>query len=247
MGRNAGTLYALGAIGLGATGLAFGDFARQWQPVPADVPARLLLAHASAVLLAAAGLSILLRRYAVPGAWTLSAFYAAWVVVLHAPIMLATPFDILPWLGLAEILALACAGGMLALSVGGRDRLRLRRAIRIVFGACPLVFGMSHFAYPEFTAGMVPAWMPWRTFWAYATGFGHVAAGAAIMTGMVARPASTALAAMMGSFVVLVHVPRVVGNPGSHHEWTMLFMATSLTGAAWNIADSFRRKPAHEQ
>lgn len=111
MGRNAGTLYALGAIGLGATGLAFGDFARQWQPVPADVPARLLLAHASAVLLAAAGLSILLRRYAVPGAWTLSAFYAAWVVVLHAPIMLATPFDILPWLGLAEILRWLAPGG----------------------------------------------------------------------------------------------------------------------------------------
>ena len=47
--------YALGAVGLGLTGLVFGDFARQWQPVPAWVPLRAPLAYLSAAFIIGAG------------------------------------------------------------------------------------------------------------------------------------------------------------------------------------------------
>ena len=40
---------------------------------------------------------------------------------------------------------------------------------------------------------------------------------------------------MMACFVVLLHVPRVIGDPGLHVEWIMLAVSSSLTGAAWLV------------
>jgi hypothetical protein len=33
----------------------------------------------------------------------------------------------------------------------------------------------------------------------------------------------------------LLHVPRVIGDPGLRVEWIMLAVASSLTGAAWLV------------
>ena len=80
---------------------------------------------------------------------------------------------------------------------------------------------------------MVPAWIPYKLFWAYATGAGHLAAGLAFVSGIQARLAATCLAGMMGSFVVLLHIPRVIAAPDQHVEWIMLAVSSALTGSAW--------------
>jgi uncharacterized membrane protein YphA (DoxX/SURF4 family) len=82
--------------------------------------------------------------------------------------------------------------------------------------------------------------MPARLFWAYATGAGHAAAGLAILSGIQRRLAATLLAAMCGCFVLLLHAPRVAAAPTSRFEWTMLFVALSITGAAWLIRRAAR-------
>jgi uncharacterized membrane protein len=92
---------------------------------------------------------------------------------------------------------------------------------------------VSHFVYAEFTAAMVPGWLPGHLFWAYATGACHVAAGVAILAGVRVWLAGTLLAAMAGGFVLLLHLPRVVATPSSRMEWTMMFVALSIAGAAW--------------
>jgi hypothetical protein len=45
---------------------------------------------------------------------------------------------------------------------------------------------------------------------------------------------------MLACFVVLLHVPRVLTNPGSRFEWTMMFVAILFSGAAWVIASIVR-------
>jgi hypothetical protein len=52
------------------------------------------------------------------------------------------------------------------------------------------------------------------------------------VSGYQARLAVTLHAAMMGSFVLLVHVPRVLANPEKHDEWIMLAVSSALTGSA---------------
>jgi uncharacterized membrane protein len=229
-----GVPYGLGAMALGIIGLVFGDFALQWQPVPKDLPGHHALALFSAAVMLVLGLGVLWSRTARPASAGLAVVYLVWVA-LHGPDTAAAPASVGSWLGPAETLSLSVGGlALFAMSTQPPDEC-LRLAARLVYGLCPLVFGLSHFAYADFTAKMVPGWIPYPLFWAYATGTCHLAAGLAILFGVVPRLAATLLTAMMGGFVVLLHIPRVIAAPDSHLEWTMTAVALSLTGAAWAL------------
>jgi len=235
-------LYGLGATALGIIGLAFADFALQWQPVPKDVPWRHELALVSAGVMLILGLAVSWSRTTRPASAALTVVYLGWVA-LHGPGAAAAPASVGAWLGLAETLSLSAGGlALLTLSTPPPND-RWRRVVRLTYGLCPLVFGLSHFAYADFTAKMVPGWIPYPLFWAYATGVGHLAAGLAILFGVVARPAAALLTAMMASFVVLLHIPRVIASPASQLEWTMTAVALSLTGAAWALRQSLPTPP----
>lgn len=220
--------YAAGAIGLAVITFLYRDFALQWQPVPAGIPRRETLVLVSAALLGLGGLLALLPRAGFLRL-LLPAQYLIWAVALQVPVVLAKP-GVGSLLGFAEVLALAMGGAALFL---GRQPGNTRTVLRILFGLCPIIFGISHFVYAGFTASMVPAWLPERLYWAYFTGAAHIAAGLAIIAGVAAPAAATLLAVMCGSFVVLLHAPRVFAAPSNRLEWTMLFIALSITGAAW--------------
>ncbi|MEJ0086659.1 MAG: DoxX family membrane protein [Pseudomonadota bacterium] len=234
MNRNS-ALYALGAILLGAVGIWFHDFALQWQPVPKGIAMHTPLAYLSGLLLIIGGGAILTRRAERGGALLLAVFYGFWVLALHLPAALASWRHIGAWNGPAELTFMTMGGVALFAAGTGQLRGTISLAARLLAGASAVVFGFAHFNYADFTASMVPSWIPYPLFWAYATGAGHLAAGAALISGIQARVAATLLAAMMGSFVVLLHVPRVIAHPELHAEWIMLAVSTSLTGAAWLI------------
>lgn len=239
MGKFGVRFYGLGAIFLGIVGLVWADFAMQWQPVPKDIPLRLPLAYLSAAALLLAGAAVQARRSAMFGAAALALMYLAWVVLLHGPRVAGHPTNIGAWNGVAEISALAAAGlvGFASLS-SHPHAAALSRAGQLIFGLCPLVFGLAHFTYADFTASMAPAWIPPnQLFWAYVTGACHLAAGLAILSGVHAKLAARLLSAMFAGFVILLHAPRVSADPANRLEWTMLAIALSLTGAAWTVAD----------
>jgi uncharacterized membrane protein YphA (DoxX/SURF4 family) len=229
-------VYALGAILLGAVGIWFHDFAMQWQPVPKGLPAYGMLAYVSGLLLIAGGVAILSRKGERLGALLLAAFFGLWVVALHLPNAIRGWQHIGAWNAPAEF-TFATMGGVALFSTGaGAMRGTLAKVARILAGASCIVFGCAHFNYIDFTASMVPAWIPPnQTFWAWLTGAGHLAAGLALVSGVQARLAATLEAAMMASFVVLLHAPRVVAAPDQHIEWIMLAVASTFTGAAWLV------------
>lgn len=227
-------LYGLGALLLGIVGLLTGDFAMQWQPVPEWVPLRAPLAYLSAATLLGMGaLTITPVRGSDRAAALLGIFYVLWVVLLHLPRVLNSPADVGAWNGLAELLALAL-GGIATLALSPGALLRWTPCTR-VFGACLLVFGLAHFVYDDFSATMIPHWLPAPLFWVYLTGCGHLAAGLSLLSGLATRSATLLLSAMFASFVLLLHVPRVVGDPGNRMEWIMLAISMSMTGAAWIV------------
>jgi uncharacterized membrane protein len=234
MNRNS-VLYALGAILLGAIGIWFHDFALQWQPVPKGLALHTPLAYLSGVLLIIGGGAILTRKGERAGALLLAVFYGFWVLALHLPAAFASWRHIGAWNGPAELTFMTTGGIALFAAGAGRLRHTLSLTARLLAGASAVVFGFAHFNYAEFTASMVPAWIPYPLFWAYATGAGHLAAGVALLSGIQSRLAATLLAGMMGSFVVLLHIPRVIAHPELHAEWIMLAVSSALTGAAWLI------------
>src|SRR5262245_1140378 len=192
-------VYALGALLLGAVGIWFHDFAMQWQPVPKGLAWREPLAYLSGALLVAGGLLMLTRRERA-GALLLAVFFGAWTLTLNLPAAIASYKHIGAWNSPAEI-AFMTMGGVALLSVSaGRLRGTLALVARIIAGVCAIVFGCAHFNYIDFTAGMVPGWIPpSKVFWAWATGAGHLAAGLALVSGIRARLAASCEAAMMGS------------------------------------------------
>src|SRR6266481_3404889 len=109
---------------------------------------------------------------------------------------------------------------------------------RIFVAISLVVFGVQHFIYGGFVATLVPAFMPGRLFWAYFVGVAFVAAAIGILTRMLARPAATMLGVMFFLFVVLLHIPRIVGNSSNGNEWTSGFVALAMCGGAWILASA---------
>lgn len=227
-----GLAIGLGAVGLGVLGLISRDFAFQWQPVPMGWPAREALALLSGAVLLLGGVAVIARRTSVFGAAVLALWFGLFAIGLHLPLVIGAP-GVAPLLGLAEQGAIALGAALLlAVRAPGRLPERSVPVMRVLFGLCAIEFGTAHFVYADFTAAMVPGWIPGHLFWAYVTGACHFAAGVAILAGVRVRLAAGLLAVMCWGFAVLLHLPRVVGDPGSRMEWTMLFVALSIGGAA---------------
>ena len=238
--------YAVGVAGLGAVCLAFHDFALQWQSAPDWLKAVPGATVVSALWLIVTGVALVVPRLTLMGAVSAAVLFGVWAVMFHGPLAVAQPGQVYVWLGVAEPGSLMAAGIALigtALKDAGM-RARVTLGARIVFGLCAVVFGISHFAYAEFTAQMVPGWLPMPLVWAYVTGAGHLAAGLALVSGVRARLAAGMEAGMCAAFVVLLHLPRVVASPASQMEWTMLFIALSIAGAAWVVRSYATTGPA---
>jgi uncharacterized membrane protein YphA (DoxX/SURF4 family) len=238
--RGLALAFALGLAALGAMGVASRDFAFQWQPVPPGLPARAALALVFGVAEIAAA-AWLVAQSARPRGFAPAALVAVLWLAMHLPAVAGARASLADWLGVAESGALALGLALWALQA--RDA--LVRIGFVAYGAAALVFGASHVAYADFTASMIPAWLPARHALALLTGAGHAAAGLAIATGVLRRVGAWCEAAMMAVFVALVHLPRVAAQPGSRLEWTMLCVAVMLAASAGLVAALQGRRQRH--
>jgi hypothetical protein len=82
------------------------------------------------------------------------------------------------------------------------------------FIAIPMaIFGVQHFIYLRFVADFIPAWIPWRTFWACFTGFALFAAAVGIAFKIWDRWAATLLGTMSFLWGLLLHTSRIAHIP----------------------------------
>lgn len=89
--KNGQRIYGLASLLLGLIGLAWGDFALVWQPVPETLPGRAGLAYGVGAALTVAGVAANLRAVAAFGAAALAVLYLLGVLLLP---QLAMPSDI---------------------------------------------------------------------------------------------------------------------------------------------------------
>src|SRR5262245_20234183 len=117
------------------------------------------------------------------------------------------------------------------------------RIARVLYAFGMLAFGFSHFAYLQLTAPLVPAFLPWHEFWAYFTGGAYIAAGLAILAGVLARLAATLSAVQMGLISVLVWIPLLAKGELTAFRWGEVVVTFVLTAAGWVMAESYRDAP----
>jgi uncharacterized membrane protein YphA (DoxX/SURF4 family) len=128
-------IYGLGAIATGLVGLAWGDFALQWEPVALSFPGRTALAYIFSALLVVAGATVNWRRSsATLGAAALVVLYAVVVVLMHGAQIVQHPAALVTWSGAAEQIALL-AGGLASYAFLGDARADVTPGSNVRFGA----------------------------------------------------------------------------------------------------------------
>jgi uncharacterized membrane protein len=249
-------LFAIALASTAILSLGYGDFVPIGQSIATSIPWRKAWVCGSALLLFAAGAGLCFSRTALPSALTIGGYQTAWTVICALPI-LSAPLSVGAWYGFCEPLT-SLAGAwilyaMLRWPAQGWQRPaphhRARRVLQAVFGLTCIFYGWSHFLYADYTAGMVPAWLPARLGVAYFTGLAHIAAGAALVVGMVPRLAATLEALMMSLFGLLVWVPSFFMQPRPawallpQNQWSELVVNLALAASAWVVATSLKNRP----
>jgi len=243
--RTSWRLFGLGVMALAVVCLAWGDF-DGGQSVPKDFPYRTVFAYAAAAFMFVAGAAVEWRRTTVIGAAAVTIYYTFIVVILmDGRVVLRHYAEYIAYSNTAEQLAIA-AGALIVYAASAKiDAVRAARLARIgqvAFGVCAVLFGGAHFFYMNFTAPLVPKWLPLsQEFWGYATGVFHIAAGLAILTGVRARLAAILLTIMYACFTPLALLPLLLADPSNHGAWSENAVNIALIGAAWVVADSLAR------
>jgi len=247
-------LFAIGSAGLAIVTVTCGDFALLGHSLPAWLPWREVWLYGCALAVLAASVGLCFPDTAMKSALTIGAYQVIWAVTC-IPNILSNPLSIGAWYGFCEAATLL-AGAWILYSLlrwqsRGTETLRANghavRAAQVVFGLTCIFYGWSHFAYAQYTAGMVPTWLPNRLGFAYLTGLGHIAAGVGIAVGILPRLSAILEATMMSLFGMLVWVPSFFAQPRPdwatqpQSQWSELDLTVLLATAAWIVAASVGR------
>jgi uncharacterized membrane protein len=244
--------FAASLIAVGILGLIKGDFAPIWQSVPKGLPAREALAYLCTFISLACGIGLLWRRAAATAARVLFIYLLLWMLLIKGRYILLAPTAEVSYQSCGETAVLVAAAWILwAWFAADWDRRWLGFAIgdkgvrmaRVLYGLALIAFGLSHFAYVELTAPLVPGWLPAPVFWAYFTGCTYLAAGVSVLTGVYARLAAALAVLQMGMFFLLVWIPIMAAGNISAFQWGEAVVTVALTAGAWVVADSYRNVP----
>ncbi len=240
------TLFAIGMVGLGVLALIYGDFALVWQPVAPWIPGRTGLAYASGVLMLLGGIGLL---FSVTVAWSIRLLFPYLLIwtLLKVPALCIAPGMEAVWLGIGELTVLLSGGWVLFARLGALPEASLFafatgergvRIARILFAISLIPIGLSHIVYVKETAGLVPAWLPFRTGWAYLTGAGQISCGLGVLFSVFPRVAAWTEAGMLSLFTLLVWTPAIMAAPRTRLPWTAFFISWAIASAAWAVAQN---------
>jgi uncharacterized membrane protein YphA (DoxX/SURF4 family) len=233
-------IYGGAAIFLGLLGLVSGDFATTWQNVGPNVPLRVPLAYLTAMIELGAGIALVIPRTARAAALILTMVYSVFTL-LWVPKAFVNLGNYDPIGNVFEEFALVAAGLVLYARFSPPDSSVARRQpfFVLLFGICPISFGIVHIVDMPGLLGWIPGWLPpAKMFWAYATTMGFFGAAVAILTGIMAPFAARLITVEIVIFELLVWIPNLSAGPGKHFNWAGNAISIALAGASWVVSDS---------
>ncbi len=248
-------LFAIASASLAIWSFAYGDFAAGGLSLPHGSLSREVWIYGSALILLAASAGLCLSRSALPSVLTIVAYDGLWAVTA-VPQILSKPLSVDAWYPFCEALT-SLVGAWILYTLLRRPLRASQMPIagegavhpaRILFGLTCVFYGWSHFVYADYTASMVPTWLPGHLVLAYFTGAAHVGAGIAIILAILPRLAAILEAIMMSLFGLLVWVPSFFVQPRptwatpTENQWSELVVSLLLAASAWMVAISLRKR-----
>jgi hypothetical protein len=231
-------LVGLGLLGFGIENILFGRYiVARHAPWPTDPSVQFLVGCVTAVVLLAGGAAFLSGRFVRIAGLASAALILGWALVLHLPVAIASAAWSNRWTSMLK--AVALASGVLAVAVDdgrpiGPLLSTLRRLAPFGAGAFFLLGGIQHFLFTPFVATLMPPFIPGALFWTRFAGLALIAAGLGLFTPFARVVAARLTAAMVFSWVFLVHLPLVfrVGRV----EWLGVVEALCVSGVCLALA-----------
>lgn len=192
----------------------------------------------------AAGICIVVRRWARAATVLLAAVFLLRVLVVFVPQLFANLRNPGPWTSGAEVMALGAAALVLAGELELSNSMSWESLVlvgRFLFATALVVVGVQHFLYAAFIAALIPRWIPGHLFWAYFVGAAFVAAALSLATKILGRLAATLLGVMFLLWVMVLHIPRVVASPHDGNEWTSAMIALAMAGGSFVLGGALRQ------
>src|SRR5262249_44974176 len=236
-GRLGSIVFAIGLAGMGVQAFIHSDPVFGLEPIPLWVPGRSFFAYLTGFILIASGALIAAGKRSRLAAISIGCFLGLWVLLLDIPTLAIDFSSGREWTRLFETVELCAAAWVLAGILGregasenerSRSNDRMIETGRICFAISFPVFVIFHFINVDYPSWVIPPWIPAHMFWAYFTGVAHIAAGAAILFKVKGRLAATLLGLMLGTWALILHLPRVLANP-IKPEWTSLLIAVATS------------------
>lgn len=242
-------VFAAALVAVGVTGLIKSEYAAIWDGVPKAFPGRELLPYLCSLVAIGCGLGLLWPRSAPVASRVLLAYLLAWTIAFKVRFIILAPLQEGSYQTTGEnAVSVAAAWVLYTWFATDWDRREVApatgetglRIARVFYGFAMIAFGLSHFAYLQLTAPLIPHWLLWPVFWAYFTGTAYLAAGAAVLTGVWARLAAVLSTVQMGSFLFLVWLPIVLAGKMTDFNWGEIVVNLVLVAGGWVVADSYR-------
>jgi uncharacterized membrane protein len=175
----------------------------------------------------------------------LGVMFFLFVVLLHIPRIVGNSSDGNEWT--SGFVALAMCGGawILASAAPLDEREKADPFLKLgkyFFALAFAAFGIQHFVYARYGAGLGPPWYLGRPLWACLFGAVLMALGAAIFLGRKPRLAATLLATVIFLLFLLLYVPRIFAQLHNPSPWTSGFEVLALCGGALVLAGNLPRE-----
>jgi uncharacterized membrane protein len=234
---------ATAMLAFGVQHFVYSDFVTRLVPgLPPWIPWHPFWACLIGATLIVAAVAIMLGKEVRAAAALLGTLGLASFLLLHLPIVIASPQLGYLWTNAGKALALSGAAFLVAATQKRDPADPPSKATKLLDGlifASPfflaaflVLCGVQHFLYTTFVASLVPAWIPGHLFWAYFAGVALIAAGAAIINPVTQRVAALLTAIMVFLWLSLVHIPTALASVRDSSQTTAVFEALAISGAA---------------
>ncbi|MEP6747693.1 MAG: hypothetical protein ABJB86_08205 [Bacteroidota bacterium] len=230
------SMFAIGILALGILCFIDKDFIVGRPPAwPASFHGNPVLGYISGALIVLCAITILIDKKTIAASFIMAALIALLSISRH----IATLAD--TWPNAFKALALAGSCLIIAASCKGNDR-KLVFAGTATLALFLVVCGYAHFKYAPFVDTLIPAYIPFHSFWTYFCGICLVAGGTGILLPATRRLASLLSGIMITGWFLLLHIPRFLANVNDTSDRLGVCESFAFAGIFFCLAAIFTSK-----
>ena len=113
---------------------------------------------------------------------------------------------------------------------------KLVQSGRYIFAIAFLAFGIQHFIYAKYAAGLGPPWIPGSPLRACFMGAALIIASLRIALNAKTRVTAMLLGLLLFLYFLLLYAPQLAANVHDFRPWTSGAEILAMCGAAWALA-----------